>query len=658
MNSRFLTVAAIAGMLLAAGCGGGGSKSSSALPATPTTGTTGTSAKSAPGTGSLTASFLVPASVFANTASSATSRSAQYISPGTTGISLLLGNGVTFFPANGAAGSAQTNTGIGAGTLPTAATISLVPGTATVTPIPGQTLTITNNGSTSTVFSITSVSANNTVLTGNFATGQGSGATPNTFSMCTANNVPAGIGCTGAGLETALPSGSQVNFIAGSGTACNAANVNVTVGTGFPAATTPQCGQQFILGTQAAGAAITGPSGTSLVCPTTVYGCAGGTTTVTYSYKASTTTGYYLLTIALSGITAANGAASSAYTLGVVLTDLSNNNFVLSEGQVGPVATVASQGPSTNPGTVTLLPVVNGVYMPQASQINAGAAATAAGLGALNPPNSFETALFATDEKGFVIPNQAVNSDNQASVTISSAATNGLLIGTFAAPGTAPLTNTSVATLPAATVPGIVAGTAVLNSPLAASTAYTSITLTSASATPAVGQTVVVGANNFPVASASTASGITTVVVNPAVTTTAVAVPAGTAVTWAAIGATNNTETAPAATAVFAGNALLGTFFTNLAQPTAPNSVVFNSATAAVAVTAGIPINLSCGTLASANTFVKAVITSTAPSPATAVGYTLTPGTNYPAGTITLTNVLAPTATGLNCTPGFGVNIN
>ena len=96
VNSRFLTVAAIAGMLVATGCSGGGIKSSSSglTPTTPATGGSGSSTTSANGA-SFSLSFLVP--VAAGSAnSSSSSRSAQYVSPASTGLQILTSiDGVT-----------------------------------------------------------------------------------------------------------------------------------------------------------------------------------------------------------------------------------------------------------------------------------------------------------------------------------------------------------------------------------------------------------------------------------------------------------------------------------------------------------------------------------------------------------------------------------
>ena len=118
MNSRILTFCSLSGILVAAGCGGGGSTGSHVSSAIPTIGGSTTASK---GTGSFVASFEIPYS--AARASAASSRSPRYLSPGTTGLTILLGNGT----------ASTTAASVAAGTLGGAQTIS--------TPLAGTPLT-------------------------------------------------------------------------------------------------------------------------------------------------------------------------------------------------------------------------------------------------------------------------------------------------------------------------------------------------------------------------------------------------------------------------------------------------------------------------------------------------------------------------------------
>ena len=95
MIPKILTGVALTGMLAAAGCGGGSGAGSPALSTAPAIGgavpAIGGAAPSAKARGSFVASFNIPYS--AARASAASSRSPQYLSPGTTGLTMLLGNG-------------------------------------------------------------------------------------------------------------------------------------------------------------------------------------------------------------------------------------------------------------------------------------------------------------------------------------------------------------------------------------------------------------------------------------------------------------------------------------------------------------------------------------------------------------------------------------
>src|ERR1017187_8244280 len=105
MIPRILTGVALTGMLAAAGCGGG-SGAGSPLSAAPAIGGAVPAIGGAPAAkarGSFVASFTIPYS--AARASAASSRSPQYLSPGTTGLTVLVGNGDTV-NVGGTAGTA------------------------------------------------------------------------------------------------------------------------------------------------------------------------------------------------------------------------------------------------------------------------------------------------------------------------------------------------------------------------------------------------------------------------------------------------------------------------------------------------------------------------------------------------------------------------
>ena len=178
MTSRILSLAAVIGLLGAAGCSGGGTGATSTngiLPKPPVS-TTGKS-----GNSSVQATFLIPESALQRSTSSA-GRSAQYLSPGTGGIDILLGNGQPFTAGAGAAGNAQSSAAAAdnatypypVGGTGVATTVSILTGSyqGGVTPIIGQTLRLVDQNTTpgttyvSATFTVSSVAANNTILGG------------------------------------------------------------------------------------------------------------------------------------------------------------------------------------------------------------------------------------------------------------------------------------------------------------------------------------------------------------------------------------------------------------------------------------------------------------------------------------------------------------
>src|ERR1035441_2379733 len=143
MIPRILTGVALTGMLAAAGCGGGSGAGSPALSAAPAIGGAVPAIGGAPAAkarGSFVASFTIPYS--AARASAASSRSPQYLSPGTTGLTVLVGNGGASHVPRSARGGTWT-LGTTQVSAPTAGAgqVVLSSGSAT-TAVAGDTLTI------------------------------------------------------------------------------------------------------------------------------------------------------------------------------------------------------------------------------------------------------------------------------------------------------------------------------------------------------------------------------------------------------------------------------------------------------------------------------------------------------------------------------------
>jgi len=397
VTSRFLTVAAIAGMLLAAGCGGGAGTSTGSLgsltPATPSTGT-GTTSHA---TGTVSAQFLIPsAAIGSSSSASASSRSPQYISPGTTGIQLLLGNG-TVAGGAGATGNAQlfqnfggaggSTYAVGAG----ASTVQLVPGSFNATPAVNQAITFLNIGSI--VQNATAAGYCNGAV-GAVAGNNGSlfAAANGTYQICTGLNTGAQVTFT---VTSVNANGSVLNGTVAPALNLNGFNVITSANTLVQFAGPNGVGQTPVLGTLSTPLAITA-NGASVPIPSSVYGANPGST-ATLTFATSVQGGYTVANITLSNLT-----AQANYAIGVVLTDTANNNFVLSEGQVAGI-TVAASGPTV--ANLTLLPVVNSFVMPAANIVNNQVSDSYAGLGIVGT-NTYETTLFAADERGFIIPQQ------------------------------------------------------------------------------------------------------------------------------------------------------------------------------------------------------------------------------------------------------------
>ena len=378
MKSRILSLAAIAGMLLATGCSGGGAGVTgvSNAPVAPPTG--GTPAK---GTSSITASFDIPFTS-AQAAALSAGRNAKYLSPGTSGITVLLGDGSVAIGSAGLTGTAQLTGSVSyTGVNNQTATVTFLSASNSTPPVQGQTLTITRVqpnaagnpvvvGDVTGTFLITAPpQANGTILTGQFTN-----STPSVLG-------PGGVAAT-AGAPWTFTAGDLVTFTP----------------TGASAT-----GQQPIIGNLTTAAPLTPTPVKNASVPSTIFG-ATANSTYSYSFAPSTQLGYFTFSLSINALTAGKN-----YVVGVVTSDVGNpvgsKNFALSEAQ-DVVATPAAGGQSI--AAFTLAPIVNGVYVPAPALVfplTNGSLAAAQPL-ALNAGfgGTYETTVFATDEAGFVIP--------------------------------------------------------------------------------------------------------------------------------------------------------------------------------------------------------------------------------------------------------------
>jgi len=463
MTSRILSLAAVIGLLGAAGCSGGGTGATSTngiLPKTPVL-TTGKS-----GNSSVQATFLIPESALQRSTSSA-GRSAQYLSPGTGGLDILLGNGQPFTVGAGAAGNAQSSAAATdnatypypPGGTGVATTVSILTGSyqGGVTPIIGQTLRLVDQNTTagttyvSATFTVSSVAANNTILGGSFSSTGATATTNGGYSVGT----------------PAYNSSANLNTPTGAPNIAPAGSTAAPVGRGFPSGSlafftqtsSNSAGQQFLVGTQAQPGALTpaalAPNIVSGTIPAGLSGT-GATGTYTYQFAPSGFPGYYVFTFTASGL-----AAGTAYTLGVVTLDYTKN-FVLSEAQQ-VISTPALGGQAV--AAFTLKPVVNGVYAPAPTivqppvnfALTAPALALNAGLG-----GTYETTIFATDEMGFSIPtigtSLAANAPAAGTmITIAPVAAAAVIYKVYTAPANA--AGPSLTQAPTAATGGAIAAT-------------------------------------------------------------------------------------------------------------------------------------------------------------------------------------------------------
>jgi hypothetical protein len=397
MISRIFTGAALTGILLATGCGGGGGGSKGLTPAGPTIGgSTGTSA--------ISASFRIPYS--ASRAAASASRRPQYLSPGTTGLSVLLGDG-SVTATTGLSGTAQLTGSTAEIIAGGAGTVTWLSASNTTLPVVGQTLTLTDVSSgdgthVSSAFTIATVAAGGTILTGTFAA---------------------------VGINHTFTAGDLVTFTPSGGAAT---------------------GQQFILGNANSAEPIT-PAGIpapGISIPTTVFG-ASASSKVYYTFVPSTTPGYYTLSLNVTGLT-----AGDVYHLGVVTNDIGHSNFVLSENEATITAPAAG---GTALAAFTLNPIVAGAFTPAATFVTP----LPAGSAGLNPVATFgtyETTLFLTDELGYVIPtigtpgtnSFAANAPAAAApfVTVATTVATKLVFKFYAAPTGPTIATTSLTTAP------------------------------------------------------------------------------------------------------------------------------------------------------------------------------------------------------------------
>ena len=422
MKSRILSLAVIAGMLAATGCSGGGAGVTGVnAPVAPPTG--GTPAK---GTSSISASFQIPVSA-AQAAAMSSGRQAKYLSPGTNGISVLLGDGSLVTGSAGLSGTAQLSGSVnetGAAAQP--ANISFLSASNSTTPVVGQTLTVqhlnssgnTATGTTSAVFTITAVLAS-TIVSGTFAASAGAAA-------------------NGAGGAPAQPAG--YNFLAG--------DLITFTATG-PSST----GQQFIIGNQNTAAGLTPTPVVNAPIPSTIFGTTANSA-YSYSFKPSAVAGYYVFNLNITGL-----LGSKAFVLGVVTNDLGHGNYVLSEAQQA----ISSPANGTALAAFTLQPIVASVFEPAPTlvtplQLGNPGANPIAGFG------TYESTIFATDELGYAVPsiNGAVvpgNAPAGAMITVvPTTSGTALAYNKYAAPGT--LASGSLTTPPTG---GGIAPSAVLN---------------------------------------------------------------------------------------------------------------------------------------------------------------------------------------------------
>ncbi len=364
-----LSLTAVAALLAATGCSGGGAgtASSGLAPGVPV------AHIAANGTASISVSFQIPVSSSQAAALSA-GRSAKYLSPGTNGISILLGDGSTVTGSAGLSGTAQLTGSVNeTGAAAQSANVSFLSASNSTTPVVGQTLQLTHlnsagntpSGTNSAIFTITAI-LSPTIVQGTFA---------------------ASAGAAGNAAGGGQPAG--YNFLAGDLITFTATGPSTT-------------GQQFIVGNQNTAAPLTPTPLVNAPIPSTIFG-ATSSSTISYSFTPTVAVGvsgnfaygYYTFNVTIDKIT-----AGKAYTLGVVTNDTAHNNFVLSEAQQ-VISTPAAGGSSV--AAFTLRPVVAGVFVAAPGfvvprQLGNAANPPAAALG------TYETTVFATDELGYVIP--------------------------------------------------------------------------------------------------------------------------------------------------------------------------------------------------------------------------------------------------------------
>jgi len=393
MKSRILSLAAIAGMLVATGCSGGGSGTSPIVPKPAGPPTTGTTTTATVGRNAMSFSFLMPAKALLGTTS--TGRHVDYISPGSSGIQVLF---------SGTAGGSVATFAIGTPTTPLGINPNGAQGVALNTGTFGFNATQNTPGQTFLGgFAQNANQFTDTVAVTNPATTLTVSTLPNSSSITPAIGQPFTVtsGAATANLTVVSFTGNATNGLTITARETNPASAG---GGGlFPV------GSSITYGTSTPAVVVAGSSYTYTVVPQT-----------------GSTAGFYLVTFTFNNLTASTGGNNTQ--IGVVLTDISNtqtNPPILSENQTAAAGVAIPAFGNVAVPLLTLNPVVAGVYMP-ATPILVTAGLVTAG--------QFETTVFETDARGFVIQNQTGVADGENQPTISITAT-GLTMATFNAAG-------------------------------------------------------------------------------------------------------------------------------------------------------------------------------------------------------------------------------
>jgi hypothetical protein len=403
----------------------------------------------------------------------------------------------------------------------------------------------------------------------------------------------------------------------------------VCTATGVPTGCTVT-GQQFIVyktgsstfapsvipGSATPGSGSNGPA----ALPTSVYGASSGGATVTYSYALSSTAGYYNMTISLNGLVTPGGVE----TVGIVLSDIGNNNYVLSEGQT--TITVAAAGAIAIPATpITLKPVIAKAYLVGPSSGVATGGNSTTSPTAMN----FQFTAYAADELGYPIPTQGSNVFDNGAFSVaqyqSGAAPGTLAIWPYPTTVTPLAGNTSLNPALVSSSNGQVAlaGTASLATTNASALGQTSLFLTYSQGTGAAaftfvpGTQITIGSDVVTVTKSTTiaAAGSGSVSFTPALASPYAS----------ALGVTLTAANALPTTGTMAWNTP-GILIPNLAWSQSSGTPTISSTSS---YAAGWAVNVVATVPGAYSVVVTGALT--APTAGAVTGYTYTPGTNYPA---------------------------